>query len=290
MNKLTCNSINEFLQSRVLTDEIYQKIVSAAKYYIGTPDGKYFKPEYFHENVVMAKKAYVTLNTIMGYETAEYDRFCEGKQQIPELITPLGVRKMINLFTLLYCFSVANKKSLPSTTLKMCRQSEISEGLSIIKPLTSTTKLSIEEIMALGYGDKKNLAICKYTFHEGAVFFDFEELGENYLKPEEREVLLFPGTKLVAHYYGCSDKYFGSDKKPALMYNVEVFPPHFDINGDSQENLENIVFDETALSEIQDFYSILNIAELFPRMPECYLEWKKAFQQLVFRELKKVLY
>lgn len=297
MNKLKPSNFNSFLQTKVgenalrsLEEKISNDIISVSKYYIGTPDEKYFTFENFPENVVLAKKAYVTLNTIMGYETSEYDRFCEGKKQVPEILTKLGVRKIIDLFTLLYCFSVGNSDTVPNfSTIKMCRQSEISEGLRRILPLTSTTKLSIEEIMALGYGDKKNLAVCKYTFHKGSVFFDFEELGEDYLKPEEREVLLLSGNTLIARSCGYNDKYLGSDNKPALMYEVDVYPPHFDISDEPQEYLENLVFDEKSLEEIRTFYSLLNTAEEFPEIPKCYPVWKKSFQQLVFRELNKFL-
>ena len=80
---------------------VSKEIISAAKYYMGVPDGKYFKNGEFDESVVKAKKAYVTLNTLMGGETAEMDRFNEGKKQIPELLTPLGVKKMINLLLFL---------------------------------------------------------------------------------------------------------------------------------------------------------------------------------------------
>ena len=65
---------------------ISQQIISAAKYYMEVPDGKYFSSTDFPESVVTAKKAYITLNTIMGGETAEEDRFREGKKQIPELL------------------------------------------------------------------------------------------------------------------------------------------------------------------------------------------------------------
>lgn len=92
MGKFTKKHLMNFLQTnagknalRQAGSIVFQEMISAAKY--------------FPESVVKAKKAYVTLNTIMGRETAERDRFNEGKKQIPELFTPLGIEKMINLFT-----------------------------------------------------------------------------------------------------------------------------------------------------------------------------------------------
>ena len=88
MGKLSKQHLQKILQTsagenalreaaRVVSDEI----ISAAKYYMGVPDGKYFEKGEFDESVVKAKKAYVTLNTLMGGETAEMDRFKEGKKR-----------------------------------------------------------------------------------------------------------------------------------------------------------------------------------------------------------------
>lgn len=295
MGKLSKQHLEKFLQTRagenalrVAGNVVSKEIISAAKYYTGVPDGKYFEEKDFDQSVVNAKKAYITLNTIMGGETAELDRFNEGKKQTPELLTPLGVEKMINLYTHLYCFGSGNDKGLSFETVRACRQSEISEGESIVGPLTSTTKLSIDEIMALGYGNKNGLAICRYKFHEGASIFDMEELGKEYLKPEEREVLLLMGNKLVAHCLGYDDRYLGKDGKPALIYEVDVYAPDFtNITGD-YEALENTVYNEQTIREIKEFYEALNGEGEFPNVPECYKEWKEDFKKLVFLEIKKL--
>lgn len=204
------------------------------------------------------------------------------------LLTPLGVKKMINLFTHLYCFGSGNNTCVNFETVRACRQSEISEGESIVGPLTSTTKLSIDEIMALGYGNKNGLAICRYKFHEGASIFDMEELGKEYLKPEEREVLLLMGNKLVAHCLGYDGRYLGKDGKPALIYEVDVYAPDFtNISGD-YETLENMVYNEQTIRKIKEFYEALNGEGEFPNVPECYKDWKEAFKKLVFLEIKKL--
>lgn len=295
MGNLSKDHLVKFLQTNAGNNALReaakvasQEVISAAKYYMGVPDGKYFTEKEFDESVVKAKKAYVTLNTIMGGNTAEMDRFNEGKKQVPELLTPLGVKKMINLFTHLCCLGSENNKNISFQTVRACRQSEISEGGSIVEALTSTTKLSIDEIMKLGYGNKNGLAICSYKFHDGASIFDMEVLGKDYLKPEEREVLILPGSKLNAHCVGYNDSYLGKDGQPALMYEIDVYPPKFNnIEGDYKA-LESIVYNEQYIREIKQFYKLLNIEGNFPEVPACYNEWKESFKKLVFLEIKKL--
>lgn len=262
----------------------------AALYYVGVPDGNFFEAKDFPENVVHAKKAYVTLNTIMGGDTSEMDRFKEGKKQTPGLLTPLGVKKMVDLYTVLFCTAISTYKPITFETVRACRQTEVSEGISFVGPLTSTTKLSVEEIMALGYGNKNGLAICRYRFHEGAIVFDMENfLEEYYPKPDEREVLLLMGNKLVAHCTGYDDRYLGKDGQPALMYDIDVYPPEFTITNTNQEELENIVYNPDSISEIQQFFTALNDFENgFPAVPECYPQWKTAFKDLVYIEICKL--
>lgn len=294
MSKFSKQHLINFLQTsagvnalRQSSNIVSQEIISAAKYYMGVPDGKYFSAKDFDESVVKAKKAYVTLNTIMGGETAEMDRFNEGKKQIPELITPLGVEKMIHLFTHLYCFASGSKEPITYETVRACRQSEVSEGDSVVGPLTSTTKLSVDEIMKLGYGDKNGLAICRYKFHDGVVIFDMEKLGKDYLKSEEREVLLLMGNRLSAHCQGYDERYLGKDGKPALMYEIDVYSPKFEDLEESLQELKNVVFDVNTIKDVKKFYTSLNEEENFPNIPSCYKHWKESFQKMVFQELRK---
>lgn len=294
MSKMSKQHLINFLQTsagekaiRVANEIVLNEIVSAAKYYMGMPDGKYFEAAYIEENAVKAKKAYVTLNTIMGGDTAEMDRFNEGKKQTPELLTPYGIRKMVTLFTHLFCFASENKESIKYETVRACRQTEVSEGESIVGPLTSTTKLSVDEIMELGYGNKNGLAICRYRFHDGVAIFDMEELGENYLKPEEREVLLLMGNKLIAKCSGYDERYLGKDGKPALMYDIDVYPPEI-ITCENQSELEKVVYDPDTIKEVKKFYKSLNVAGDFPEVPTCYPEWKENFKKLVFVEISKL--
>lgn len=268
---------------RAASQVLSQQIISAAKYYMGAPDGQYFTKKDFPDEVVNAKKAYVTLNTIMGGKTAELDRFQEGKKQVPELLTPLGVEKMITLVTHLYCFASGSDDTAGYETVRACRKTEVLEGKSIVGPLTSTTKLSVEEIMKLGYGNKNGLAICRYKFHEGAVAFDMEKLGKDYLKPEEREVLLLPGTELFTYYRGYDDRYLGKDGQHAAMYEVDVYPPDF--SGPIEDNCREILYNEEKIKEIKAFYEALNGQGEFPTEPKCYRDWKFCFQDVLFEEL-----
>ncbi len=255
---------------------VSQEMISAAKYYMGVPDGKYFELKDFDKSVVEANKAYVTLNTIMGGSTSEVDRFNEGKKQIPELLTPLGVKKMIHLFTHLYCFASGSKEVVTSQTVRACRQSEVSEGESVIEALTSTTKLTIDEIMNLGYGNKNGLAICCYKFHYGSVALDMEKLGKDYLKPEEREVLILMGNELYTRVKGYDERYLGKDGCPALVYEVDVYSPKFNVT-EKQPDLENVVYDSKIISEVKEFYEKLNESDNFPEIPGCYFQWKDFF-------------
>lgn len=295
MGKLTKKDLINFLGTtagedalRIAAKEVSEQIKSAAKYYMGKPDGKMFTTAEFGDEVANAKKAYVTLNCLMGGETAEEDRFKEGKKQVPGLITPEGIKKIIDLFTLLYCFG-ENTPKFEYQTVRACRQTEVSEGRSIAGPLTSTTKLTIDEIMALGYGDKNGLAICKYNFHEWAVAFDMEELGDDYLKKEEREVLIMTGNVLESKAIGYDDQYKGRDGNPALMYEVDVYPPEWSgVQKESTEFLKKSVYDADMISKVQKFYEELNEGGDYPAEPEGYREWKENFQKLVFSELRKM--
>lgn len=294
MSEFTKEHLMKFLQTsagvnalRTAADIVSKEMVSAAKYYMGVPDGKYFEVKDFAQSVVEAKKAYVTLNTIMGGDTAEMDRFKEGKKQIPELLTPLGVKKMLHLFTHLYCLASGDSK-ISFETVRACRQSEVSEGESIVGPLTSTTKLSVDEIMKLGYGNKNGLAICRYKFHDGAVALDMENLGKDYLKPEEREVLLMMGNKLSARCCGYDDRYLGKDDQPALMYQIDVYSPKFCDITESRQELKDVVYNEEIIGEIRRFYTALNEEKDFPCVPACYPQWKDYFQKMVFQELRKI--
>lgn len=294
MDKLSKQHLVNFLQTgageealREASRVVSREIISAAKYYMGVPDGRYFEASQFEENAVKAKKAYVTLNTVMGSDTAEIDRFKEGKKQTPELLTPYGVKKMVNLFTLLFCFASVNNSNISYETVRAGRQSEISEGESIIEPLTSTTKLTVDEIMELGYGDKNGLAICRYKFHDGVAIFDMEKLGKDYLKPEEREVLLLTGNKLITKCSGYDSRYLGKDGQHALMYDIEVYPPEFKTTGEKQEDIEKIVYNFQYIAEVRKFYEALNAGGEYPSVPSCYEEWKSNFKKLVFVEISK---
>ena len=263
------------------------EIISAAKYYIGTPDGKYFDKEHFESEVVEAGEAHQTINTILGGRTAEMDRFFEGKKQVPGLITSLGVRKIIHLVVLLYCLASGESKTITYETVKACRQSELLDENNMIRTLTSTTKLPVEEIMALGYGDKNHLAICRYHFKPGATFLDMEVLGEHYLKPEEREVLILPGSRFAITGVERTNCYVGRDGMPAKIFYVDVYPTVFEEIAEKQEDLEEIVFDENNLKQIRNYFIALNEETLLPIQPECYENWKNSVQKLMFLELKK---
>lgn len=292
MNEITSASMEKFFHTTTgneILQNIKGKIISAAQYYMGVPDGKFFEQEHFGEEVAKAKKAYITMNTLMGGDSSEHDRFAEGKKQTHGLLTIPGIRKMVELYTYLFFFATQTSEDIEFETVRACRQNEISEGESIVRALTSTTKLSVDEIMKFGYGNKIGLAICRYKIHKGAIVFDMEKLDEHYRKPEEREVLLLMGNKLVARYCGYDERYVGKDGKPAAIYEINVYPPESITEPINTTTLEAAVYNKNTLKEIRKFYYALNVASVFPKMPDCYPVWKANFQKLVLHEVSKLL-
>lgn len=274
---------------------ISNSIISAQKYYVGNPDGKFIATHDFDDETVNAKKAYVTINSLMGNDNAEFMRFSEGKKQTPGLISEVGLQKIADMLVLLFAFA-NNGEKITYDTVRTCRQTEISQTkektFNYIDALQSSTKATVEEMMRLGYGDKNKLAICKFHFHPGAVVLDMERFGEDYLKPEEKEVLLLTGNKYKAKFLGYSDKFYGKDGQPACMYEVDVYEPdefYWHINS-SLEEIKQTVFDKNMIDKVKKFYEKLNtnIGDKYPDEPEGYREWKKAFKMYVYGELDKI--
>ena len=275
--------------------KVSSEIISAQKYYVGNPDGKFITIKDFDEETVKAKKAYVTINTLMGNDEAEFMRFGEEKKQTPGLISSVGLQRIVDMLVLLFVFANDGEK-IEYDTVKACRQTEISETAEgeyvFITALQSSTKATIEEILALGYGNKNKLAICKFHFHEGAVVLDMVRFGKDYLKPEEKEVLLLTGNKYQAKCLGYSDKFFGKDGQPALMYDVDVYAPdgfYWKVDS-SEEELKEKVFDREMIEKVKKFYEALNvnIGGEYPKEPEGYRAWKEAFKMYVYSQLDKV--
>lgn len=262
--------------------QLIECAISAAKYYMGVPDGKFFSKDKFGEEVVNASNAYVTLNTLMGNETAELARYLEGKKHVVGLLTQAGVSQMLLLHQkLAYLAVMLSNIKEPFECVRVCSQSEIRLGETFARMLTSTTKLSIEEIMQMEYGNESELAVCKYKIHPGAVVLDMEQLGEHYLKQEEREVLIIIGNKLVSRFCGYEACYIGKSGKPAAVYEIEVYSPNIPVF----ESDEQSVFDEQTLAEVREFYEELNTHSEFPQIPSCYSQWKKSFQSMVYANL-----
>ena len=277
--------------ARTLSDDI----ISAQRYYVGNPDNNFITSKDFDEQTVNAGKAYETINTLMGNDNAEFMRFSEGKKQTPGLITAVGLQKIVDMIVLLFAFANDGKK-ITYDTVRACRQTEISETkegqYDFIDALQSSTKATIEEIVALGYGNKNKLAICKFHFHTGAVVLDMIRFGKYYLKPEEKEVLLLTGNRYHAKCLGPSTQFYGKDGQPALMYDVDVYAPenfHQKVCS-SEEELKEIVFDKIMIGKVNAFFNALNdsIGKEYPAEPSGYREWKAAFKMYVYNELDKI--
>ena len=275
--------------------KVSSDIISAQKYYVGNPDGKFITAKDFDEETVKAGKAYETINTLMGNDNAEFMRFSEGKKQTPGLISEIGLQRITDMLVLLFVFA-NDGEEIKYDTVRACRQTEIwetpEEQYDFIDALQSSTKATVEEIVALGYGNKNKLAICKFHFHEGAVVLDMIRFGKDYLKPEEKEVLLLTGNKYQAKCLGYSDKFFGKDGQPALMYDVDVYAPdgfYWKVDS-SEEELKEKVFNREMIEKVKKFYEALNvnIGGEYPKEPDGYRSWKEAFKMYVYSQLDKV--
>lgn len=280
---------NQFSRSIKYANGLTPKIISAAQYYQGKPDGQYFSSTDFPKEVVYATKSYITLNTLMGSDNAEKERFLEGKRHIPGIITSKGIQKIMELYNDLFLFGL-NNPAEGIETLRACKRiSEVNSGT--VSSLMSTTKKSIDEIYNLGYGNKVELAVCNYILHSGAIVFDMEKLGKNYLVPEEREVLILPGNRFSSEQIGKDSKHKGKDGKDAIVYNIDVYPPKLDKVKDNEKDLKSFVFNEDIIEKVRNFYEQLNQnikTGEYPIEPDEYRSWKKAYMKLIFQNLYKL--
>ncbi len=276
------------------------RTLSAINYYVGTPDGQFLKG---CGAATMAKKAYVTVNSLMRQQSnpdshldsPEYLRFIEGKKQTPDLISVEGINGILEMVRLMYVFAKSrDQKELQ--TLRAGRKSEVEvtgDEAQVITCFQSTTKDSLENLVNLGYTQKKDLAICKFHLHPSAVILDMESLGNAYGKPEEREVLILPSNCQIVTYVGEDPTVLGKDNLPAKRYDVHVYGPdqshYFDSLSTDEEFLRGIVFDFKNLVAERIFYEALNtnIGGEFPEMPSCHYRWKQALNELIRLELRK---
>lgn len=282
---------------------------SAFQFYEGDTNNNFLPSSLFDESTRKASKAYITINTVMQNNSTEEKIFKEGKKMLPELITPGGVEKLLELYKTIYSssYEISTENVQKMYAFKRC--SEMTE--QCIKSLTSVTKLSPKEIYKQGYGNKVDLALCCYSLHKGALIFDFEKLGDLYKKKQEREVLLMIGNKTKVQSLGEDKNFLGIDGKPAKIFNIDVFGPNFDgliktntINESIQlnENMKSFhkdikpksydsIFDENRLKIVRDLYYDINtnIGGIFPKIPQEYWEWKYDFQQIVYRMLKSIV-
>ena len=268
---------------------LLNRILPAVKFYEGDTDNTFLPEDLFDEKTRKAHKAYVTLNTLLEDDKAEEQRFKEGKLQIPGLITPEGIRKILDVYEGFYQFCLENPINHNVRLCAMKRSNEINSPF--IRSLTSTTKQSPEDIYKQGYGDKVNLALCTYMLHPGALAFDFEKLGDLYAKKQEREVLLMPGNQWTVRKVGQDKRYLGRDGMPAEVFEIDVTAPNFDmVLKDKSDISEDIVFDSKRLELVRNLYENINnnIGGQCPEIPNEYWEWKHAFQQKAYSLLKDI--
>ncbi len=268
---------------------LLKNILPAVQFYEGDPNNSFLSEEVFDEKTRKSTKAYVTLNTLLEDEKAEEQRFKEGKLQIPGLITPEGIRKILDVYKGFYQFCMQNPANYNAQLCAMKRCSEVKSPF--IRALTSTTKQSPKEIYKQGYGDKVGLALCYYRLHPGALAFDYEKLGELYAKKQEREVLLMPGNQWHVRNVGQDERYLGKDGKPAEIYEIDVVAPNFDkilqVKNDFEEE---DLYNPKRLELVRNIYEEINknIGGEFPKIPDEYWKWKQTFQQTVYSLLRDI--
>lgn len=269
--------------------ELLERILPAVQFYEGDTNNSFLPEELFDEKTRKAPKADVTLNMLLDDDTAEKQRFLEGKLQTPGLITPEGVKKMLEIYEGFYQFCLQNPIDYNVNLCAMKRCSELDSPF--IRSLTSTTKHSPGKIYKQGYGDKVGLALCYYKLHKGALAFDYEKLGELYAKKQEREVLLMPGNKWNIRHIGQDKKYCGRDGNPAEVFEIDVCAPDFSkIIKNESNGGEDIVFDSQRLDLVRNILQEMNnnIGGDFKNLPDEYWEWKHAFQQKAYSLLRNI--
>ena len=275
--------MSDYAVSRSLTP--YEE--SALLWYMGAPNGLF--TEGLNDVAAKAKKVYVTINSLLGIDRAESDRFLEGKKQTPELVTMEGIKKIFELIEIIYKCRDGADIQVPKL-VRLARVSEMNEGTEVSSALRSATKLPAKECMALGYGDKNGLAICEYELAPGSVHFDYERLGEKYAKSEEREVLIASGNTLETKFVGYSKEFTGRDGIPAALYTVKVSPCS-DYDPDFEQRYQGMVFNESTIALVQEYYKELNekIGTEFytPVSPSWYFFWKDVLRRLLINHVHK---
>ena len=166
---------------------------------------------------------------------------------------------------------------------------EVTNGeTTLVTSFQSTTKSEFDTLVYLGYTQKKNLALCTYVIHEGTITLDMgERLGNEYHKPEEREVLILHGNCQRVELVGTHPYITGSDGKPAKLYEAHVWGPHHsgyfeDLPAD-KDSLRKSVFNPERIAKEHGYFEALNenIGGTFPEEPDGHREWKKAFNDLI---------
>lgn len=263
---------------------------SALKFYEGDINNNYLPSNLFDEKTRKSSKAYITINTLMQDNSTEEKIFNEGKKLLPELITPEGIKKLLELYKNIYKSSYRISLDSNQIICAFKRNSEMNG--SCIKSFTSATKLSPEEIYQQGYGDKEDLSLCYYKLKKGAKIFDFEQLGDLYKKKHEREILLMIGNEIIVKPLGIDNRFLGNDGKPAKVYEIDVFGPNFDklIDENSNNQIQKIkdyIFNENNLEIVKNVFKSINenIDGKFPNISKKYWKWKYFFQQIVFKLL-----
>ena len=273
-------------------EAIMDKTISAQKYYVGNPDGKFITAEEFDEETANTVNASVTINTLLGDDAEERTALSERKKQVPGLISKIGIQKIVNLIVLLFAFA-HDGKYVNYETLCVCTPSEISEtngSLRLVQKIVSTTKDAAPKMMQVRNENQNELAICRCKFRQGVVVLDMQRFGENCSNPQE--VLILTGNRYSAKKVGNSTEIYSKDGKPAIIYEVEIYEPEdFSWYVELvQEQLKEIVFDDNMLAKVKSFFKELNsnIGGKYPEEPDSYKEWKDAFKMYVYNELKKI--
>ena len=252
------------LLSSVLTmkqKEMLSESLRALRFYTGD-----VREEDPADPIFSDAKAYVTLNSLLfeGTET-EAARSEEGRKLNPAYLRNLKetVRIMENL---LNCMKAAEEK------MTVYRVERLVDYTCFKKEGMFTSFISCSDAGFLkSYEDKFDLVLMEVHIHKGARCVRVQDALSDYLKSEEKEVLISPYTKIVLKETELKKEYAdirdGRNNPPRVYVQVDVFP--------AERTDEIPVYpSEDDIEKSVQFYECLNAHEPFSE------EDRKAYERV----------
>ena len=161
--------------------------IRAVKYYIG--DVRNLPEDGFWND----PKAYCLLNALFfSGITAESSRSAEGKRLNPEILA--DIPRLTSFFEDLFYFFLKFPAKKNSSTFRVERFSDYEVMRESGKTVSFTSTSEAGFLKA--YQDRQGIALLKFEIPEHTPCIRMQEFFQNYVKPEEAEILLPPGLNL----------------------------------------------------------------------------------------------